>query len=171
MAVSFKINEFYVKQIALAIVSHIRARTLSGFDKDGKPFKPYSTNTFAMPRAAVNNRTYATLRQANKLDYFKRDGMLFVAVKGGYKDYKAAKRPGDGGKVNLTDTGQMLRALTVLEASNNKIKIGFSAESEAKKMEYNLKYGRDILGVTDKELNEIVEKFSLQPDFWELNIN
>ena len=44
------------KALAQLLVAAIKQNTLDGFDKDGKPFKPYSTRPFAMPYAAVVNK-------------------------------------------------------------------------------------------------------------------
>jgi len=144
-----------------AVVNHIRDRTLAGKDKDGKPFKAYSTNDFAMPSGAITQRAIKALEKSGNLIWFKRNDSEWVLIKGGYKVLKAVKRPSHGGVVNLTDSGKMLADLTVIAYPADGIRIGFNREEEAEKAGWNLARGRDIFGVEDSVLEDMAEQYLL----------
>lgn len=66
--------------------------------------------------------------------------------------------------VNMRLTGQMLADLDILEFDGNRIKIGFSDETETAKA-YNHQTGdtvprRPFFGLTESELNNIIDEFS-----------
>ena len=61
-----------------------------------------------MPAGAATKRALDTLDKSGGLVWFKTSGGAnWVVVKDGYKALKTALRPGDGGKVNLSLTGDM----------------------------------------------------------------
>ena len=118
------------KQLAVQIRNAIQRNTMEGFDKDGKPFKAYSTNPFSMPYYAIHNKDKFKkyfLKQDDKAHIFRKQKtgkMLWVLFKGGYSEYKkvlAAKKPKKAG-VNLFYTGQMIEALKVLSTTEHLIK-------------------------------------------------
>lgn len=146
--------------LGTAIVNHIRDRTLEGKDKDGKAFKHYSTNTFAMPSGAITKRALSALDKAGDIIWFTtKTGAEWVLIKGGYKRLKAVKRPSHGGTVNLTDTGKMMADLTVISYPADGIRIGFNRAENAQKASWNIEMGRDFFGIEDSELEKMAEKF------------
>lgn len=68
----------------------------------------------------------------------------------------ADKTPKD---VNLTLSGDMLDAIEVLETSTGRIQIGFKTAFENDKSVWVERKGFRFLGVTDKELNQILKDF------------
>jgi hypothetical protein len=62
-------------------------------------------------------------------------------------------------KVNLTLSGDMLDSLVVLETSTGRIKIGFDTSFENDKSVWVERKGFRFLGLSDKELNDIVNRF------------
>jgi hypothetical protein len=140
------------------IVAIIKQRTLEGIDKDGNPFKPYSTRPFAMPAGAMTQRTRKSLYKDGKIQYFKRNGKLWVVVKDGYAGFKKVNnnKTAYDGTVNLSATGDMMRGITVLSASNNTITIGTTRTEAAKKLMWNIDKGRNPLGITASDLNDPV---------------
>jgi len=99
---------------------------------------------------------------ANTLAGIDKDGLPFKVYQGKYVMLKKLKRPGDGGKVNLSDTGRMLGALTPLSVSGNKITIGFKRGEEAEKMQDNISMGRNPMGLPAQDLHKLVDKYSSQ---------
>lgn len=121
--------------IASEIVDKIVARTKKGVDKNGDKFAPYSK------------------------DYVK---SLNFKIGGKSK-----------GNVNLTLSGDMLAALDYLDLKKKKITIGYeNGSNENAIADGNIRgtYGsskpssahaRDFLGISDKELGDILKKFPL----------
>ncbi len=143
-----------LKRIGLHILSMIRDRTAKGIDKDGKPFKPYSTNPFKMPYAVATKSAVKKLIQDGKAILFNRGGTKFVLIKSGYLDYKKLVYNGTSydGTVNLMLTGRMLQDLNVLRFDNNQIIIGFNNMEMAQRAMFNINRGRDFLGLSDADL-------------------
>lgn len=116
------------RNIAADVLKTIKDRTLKGYDKDGKPFAPYSA-TYAKQKGQTN--------------------------------------------VDLKDTGEMLKALKVLDIGFGYIVIGFDESTKQNgKIEGNIKgtYGnkspipgkaRDFLGISNKDLEFILSKYPL----------
>lgn len=159
-----KFNNSAALNAGLRIVRLIQDRTADGLDKDGNSFIDYSTKDFAMPAAAATKRARKILVDNDSLRYFRRDGYDFswIVVIGGYVAYKAAvykQSGGSGDKVNLSLTGEMMRSMTVLETSDNRIVIGFDDAAMAQRMFYNIEKGRDPMGLSDVDLQdeELVE--------------
>lgn len=134
-----------LEAIGTEIISQIRKRTFkNNVDKNGDPFPEYST---AYKKSV---------------------------------DYKAA---GKSGRVNLTLSGDMLAALEVLEVGKNKLKIGYqNGTTENGKADGNIRgtYGkpranpkkaRDFLGISDDELNKILEKYPVESNRAEARAN
>jgi len=159
MKIKVKIPNLTKQLLGLEIVKHIRKRTLEGKDKDGKPFKEYSTRHFAMPSGATTKAALNRLESAGKLFWFKKGESEWVVIEGGYKALKAAWKPQFGGTVNLTLTGQMMKDLSVIELSSDVITIGFNKEENAEKALWNIDRGRDFLGIEDKELEKLAAKY------------
>lgn len=145
-----------IKTLALKFISIIRARTLRGLDKQGNPFKPYSTKPLAIPSGAITKRAAKELVKSQEAAYFERNGKLWIVIQGGYKAAKAAmkKQTDWDGTVNLSLSGAMLKDLTPLTYdTEGNITIGFASTENAKKARYNRFYGREFLGLTDAEMN------------------
>jgi len=141
-----------------ALVKVIRARTLSGLDKHGREFKPYSTKTFAMPAGGATKRARQILVKDGAIQYFTTgSGSLWMLVNG-YLALKRAtyKKTGWNGQVNLTMTGQMLGSMTVIEQGDNTVTIGFNRTEDALKAFWNIEKGRDFFGLSDEELRNPV---------------
>jgi hypothetical protein len=121
--------------IASEIIDKIVERTQKGIDKNGKGFAPYS-------KEYINS--------------------LNFKIGGKSK-----------GKVNLTLSGDMLAALALLDTSKKKITIGYekgTLENDIADGNIRGTYGksrakssqaRDFLGLSDKELGDILKKFPL----------
>ncbi len=165
--INVNINRFLTSEQAQRLGNKIelfiKERTLKGLDKDNKSFKPYSTRPFALPYASLPKYAAKRLYKTNQLSFFRRNGVLFVAVKSGYAKYKALRyaKTSYNGVVNLTLTGSMLRAFAVLDAKPNEIKIGFTRRNAAMVYYYNVMRGRDFLGIVASDLyglfNEVVK--------------
>lgn len=161
--IAFRIQNKAAGLLALDAISRITANTLAGIDKNGLPFKAYSSRPFAAPSGAFPKRVLAKLEETGELEWFRAaSGGLWVVVLGGYAMLKKLKRPGDGGKVNLSDTGRMLGSLTLLSANNNKITIGFTRREEAEKMQHNISIGRNPMGLPPKDWDVLIKKHSSQ---------
>lgn len=150
-------------RIGLRAIAFIRVRTQRGLDDSGAPFAPYGTTPFARPLGGITSRTRQAL--GNKLSLFKtKKGKLWALIDGGYKAYKEAARPQDSGIVNLTDTGTMMRALTIVKVdpATNTISIGFTRVEDALKAFYHNVEGvgksraiRHFMGLTPDERAEL----------------
>lgn len=159
MKIKVTIPNLSKQLLGLEIVKHIRKRTQEGRDKDGKPFKPYSTRYFAMPSGATTQAALKRLESAGNLFWYKKGKSEWVVIKGGYKALKAAWKPQFGGTVNLTLTGQMMKDLSVIALPKDGIQIGFNREENAEKALWNIDRGRDFLGMEDKELERLAAKY------------
>jgi hypothetical protein len=161
--IKFIIKPEILKRIGLIFIQKIQDRTAAGLDEKGEPFKAYSTNKFGMPSAAIPKRVKKMLTKNGQLTYYRRGGITFVLVHGGYAVLKAAmyQKTSYGGTVNLMQTGAMLRSMRVMTAGNNEITIGFGNSEDAAKAYYNLLMGREFLGVLpedwdDAEIQELL---------------
>lgn len=160
MKLKVNISDLVKKLMGIEIVNHIRNRTQDGKDKDGKAFKPYSTKPFAMPSGATTQLALKTLDNSDGLIWFTaKSGNKWIVVKDGYKALKQARRPQDGGTVNLTNDGQMMNDLAVIAIPRDGIDIGFNRAENAEKALWNIEAGRDFLGIEDSELEKIAEKY------------
>ncbi len=145
--------------LAKDIVNTIHDNTLAGKDKDGKPFKKYSSNPFAMPSGAATKRAIDSLDKSGGLVWFTtKDKAKWVVIKDGYKALKTALRPGDGGKVNLSLTGDMLNDMDVIAIGTNEVRIGFNREENAQKALWNIENDRDFFGIPDSEFKRLTKK-------------
>lgn len=113
-----------------------------------------------MPAAAVPKYAIKKLQSATRISYFKRNGILFATVKSGYAKYKMMlyAKTSYNGVVNLTLTGSMLRSFALLSAKANQIVLGFHRKQAAALYYYNVLKGRDMLGITRKNLIKITDK-------------
>lgn len=151
-----------MKRAGLRAIQLIRTRTLKGQGLDG-PFAGYGVNPFALPAGALTGQARAALK--GRLHYFKKpSGRLWVVVEGGYKAYKQARYPQDGGNVNLSATGAMLRAMTVTKVDGDTIQIGFTRQEEAEKAYWHNVTGagkrrviRRFMGLLDQEKEELAK--------------
>lgn len=158
MSVKVTISEQAMYRAGLLAVKMIRDRTLSGKDADGRPLKPYSTETFARPAGGLTKTARANLKPL--VSYFRRGGSLWMAVQGGYKAFKDAVY-GDSSTVNLQAEGHMLRSLTVLEpvdTASGVVRVGFTRSEEAEKAYWHNVSGagksraiRKFMGLTEAE--------------------
>lgn len=94
------------------------------------------------------------------------NGNKFEKYSEDYKDSLAFKAFGKTGKVNLTQSGQMLGTLDLIENKGNKIKIGWDDETENAKA-YNHNTGdtvkkRQFFGITAEDIKAIRDEF--KPD-------
>lgn len=156
------IEKSALRQIANMFTLIIKKRTQSGLDKDGAPFKPYSTKPFKMPSGAATKRAKRELMNKGELSYFKtQGGKLWIVVRSGYLGYKKAvySKTGFTGAPNLMMTGQMMGAFAPIVYSDTGFTLGFTRSEEAQKAFWNQQMGRDFLGMTEKELQspEIIE--------------
>ncbi len=160
------IAEVIKRRIGIRVVAAIKENTLRGIDKDGKPFAPYSEKPFAAPAGSLTQKVRARLDKDGKLTFFEKGDTKWVRVEGGYKLVKSIKRPSDGGVVNLTDTGKLLRGLRFLSIDNEgAIRIGWDDPELALLAYYHNVSGagkgrvvRKFLGIPDAELQAIAEE-------------
>jgi hypothetical protein len=152
-----------LRQIGLRTIAFIRERTLKGIDADGALFHPYSTTPFARPYGGITQRTKANLGDRLQVFTNPKSGKLWAVIEGGYEEYKRAAYPSDSG-VNLTATGAMLRALTIVsvDEGTNTVVIGFARAEEAEKALYHDQIGagprrviRHFMGVSPSEREEL----------------
>lgn len=166
MAKGIDIADVVKRRVGLRVLARIKERTLQGIDAHGKPFAGYSEKTFAAPAASLGKKVFATLDKAGKLSFFHQEQTLWARVEGGYKLVKATKRPADGGVVNLTDTGKLLRGLRLLSIDEQgAIRIGWDDPELALLAYYHNVSGagpgrvvRKFLGIADPELIPIVQE-------------
>lgn len=178
MSNAIEIAEIIKRRVGIRVVARIKERTLEGIDKDGKPFAGYSEKPFAAPAGSIPQKVRARLDKDGKLSFFNKDNKRWVFVQGGYKLLKAVKRPGDGGVVNLTDTGKLLRGLRFLSIGNDgEIRIGWGDPELALLAYYHNVSGagkgrvvRKFLGLPDDEIELIVrEEFAREREAIALN--
>lgn len=157
MKIKVKIDQRLMTLFGTAVANHIRERTLEGKDKDGKPFKQYSTISFAMPSGAMTQVALKALEKGGNLTWFTtKSGSEWVIVKGGYKKYKEVAKP-KSKNVNLSFKGTMLADLTLINVKDDSISIGFNRSEEAQKAVWNIERGRDFFGIEENELSKLGE--------------
>jgi len=167
--------------IALKIREAIVENTLAGKDKDGKPFKPYSTRPFKMPYGAISNKKKLKANRDN-VRYFtnRKTGGLWVTWLKGYSDYKFMMRGNN--RPNLQLSGGLLKSFSVLKVAEKGnsgrtskletsygsfevpipaevyIELGWKKEERGKIAYYNKLKGRDMLGLPQNQLENIVKE-------------
>ena len=123
-----KLPKAYLERVGRAAVNKILERTAKGLDKNGKKFTPYSDEYKSSDDFMLANKSQST--------------------------------------VNLKMMGEMLADLSVLSAGNGTIILGFpDAEQRAKanghvtgKQHSGKLPVRDFLGVSDREIEEILAR-------------
>lgn len=166
MAKGIDLTDIVKRRAGIRIIARIKERTLAGIDKDGKPFAGYSEKPFAAPVGSFTKKVFARLDKDGKLSFYNEDKTLWARVEGGYKLVKSIKRPADGGVVNLTDTGRLLRGLRLLSTDENgAIRIGWDDPELALLAYYHNVSGagagrvvRKFLGLPDPEIAVIVQE-------------
>lgn len=145
-----------LKKIGNILVRKILDRTAQGIDYEGKEFKDYSRNTFALPAGAVTKRARKILAKNGQLSWFRKGGSRWIVVQGGYRNLKMATyaQTSYNGTVNLTATGEMMRSMKVIHTGDNEITIGFKDAENAAKAYYNKLMGREFLGVLPDDWND-----------------
>lgn len=155
--VKIEYSQQQLKRIGLHLVSLIRDRTAKGKDKDGFPFKEYSKRPFAIPYANATKAAVKQLVKEGKAVLFMRNGKKMALIKTGYLDYKQLvyKNTGYDGTVNLMLTGRMMQDLNVIQLDNNRIVIGFNNAEMAQRAGFNAMRGREFLGLSNADLNDV----------------
>lgn len=95
-------------------------------------------------------------RTSKGLDIY---GRPFIPYSKVYKDSLDFRNAGKTEKVNLTLTGEMVNLLMVLSTGAGWIKIGFDDRQENDKASYNRQHGRNFMGITEKDVNNIVKRY------------
>ena len=157
------LEQKYLLKLGKQMITLIQKRTQSGYDIEDKEFIPYSKKPFAMPVGAMTKRTLKALslkRNKDEVVFFRKEGRaLWVVIKGGYYRYKQFAKTNAAGysvdTVSLTMSGSMLRSLTVINASNNQIKIGFNNTAEASKAIWNIAKGRNFFGLSPNDIKKL----------------
>jgi hypothetical protein len=170
MATEIRLRAYFDPQalyrIGLKAINAIRERTQKGIGADGRAWQGYSEKPFARPLAGITGKAQKSLGKRLHIFTTKR-GALWAIIEGGYKAYKRAAYPQDGGTVNLTVSGGMLGALAVVgtDPATNTVRVGFSRQDAAELALYHnvLGAGRSrvlhrFLGLTDAELQRIAEE-------------
>lgn len=162
-----KLDAKTLRRLGGLIIRRIVLRTTEeGLDAKGRPFKPYSTRTFAMPAGATTKRALVVLEKSGALSYFTtKAGNLWVLIEGGYAALKSAEfaKAGGAGGVNLSRTGSMLRSLTVtgIDEGRGIVSIGFARVDAAERAYYVIEQGRDFLGIREEEIAADPEMLSI----------
>ena len=160
-----------MNKVGFYAISLIKERTGQGKDAKGADFKDYSRNPFAMPYGFLkkHKRKVDDFVASGKMQIITRDGkQTWVVIKEGYSFYKEHfSRNYEGGKVNLKLSGEMLKAMTVTGSDGKSFTIGWVRPELAERAFYNEEKGREFLGLTDDDLNEIYEfiKDDIEFDF------
>lgn len=167
------LNPSVMKKIALQVIAFIHENTAKGLDHSGRPFLPYSTETFSMPAGAFFAST--TARQRAKLNAegdlsfrtSRSNGKRYVSIEGGYLNWKRAKNPSFRNVVDLVDTGKMLRDLSIVRLEKDSATIGFLSQESALRAYYHNVAGtgkkkkiRQFLGITPAQEGIVREIFS-----------
>lgn len=161
------LEQKYLLKLGKQMITLIQKRTQSGYDIEDKEFIPYSKKPFAMPVGAINKGVLKKLmykKNRNEVIFFnKNKDKLWVVIKGGYYRYKQFAKTNNSGysvdTVSLTMSGSMLRSLTVINASNNQIKIGFNNTDEANKAYWNIQKGRNFFGLSPNDIEKLDTKY------------
>lgn len=150
-------NDNQINKIALHCLKLINDRTLKGIDKDGEPFKAYSNKPFKMPFSRGTKRALDDLIKRGEAQVIKQNGVVYVIVKTGYLGYKKAymQKTSYDGTVNMTLTGEMMRNFTVIETNDNSFTLGFTDTEMAQRAVYNQQKGRDFIGLSNADLNDL----------------
>ena len=169
------------KKLAKKIRDKIVANTKEGKDKDGNKFTEYSDKPFAMPYGAVTNKKKLK-NNKSVVSYFINPNTkgLWVTWLNGYKQYKEIMYGHN--KVNLLNTGGMLRSFTTLNITQKgdsggtstlktnfgdfqipipeevRITLGWTDKEKAKIAYYNKLKGRDMFGLAKTDLDKIVDR-------------
>ena len=138
MQITARVSPQKMKLIALRGAQMLQENMDAGIDEDGKPFAPYSTNTFARPLGGIPKRARELLDGAGKLTEFtaKSSGKLWALIEGGYKALKEAMYPGESDVVNFLASGRTRKALRTTFVGENAATLGYSTEEAAKIMYY-----------------------------------
>ena len=137
-----------LQTIGTRVIGAIIDNTSKGIDRFGKPFRKYSIKPFAMPYPAyLNFSTKASIKRNKKnesVSYFKRDGALFVVIKGGYNALKKERFQTGDNTVNLQVRGArgggMLGELVTGDIKENSITVKFkTSEKTTAQYEYEAK--------------------------------
>jgi len=159
-----------LQTIGTRVIGAIIDNTSKGIDRFGKPFRKYSIKPFAMPYPAyLNFSTKASIKRNKKnesVSYFKRDGALFVVIKGGYNALKKERFQTGDNTVNLQVRGArgggMLGELVTGDIKENSITVKFKTSETADLAYYHTVAGvgkskviRDFLGLPPSQLAEI----------------
>lgn len=111
-----------------------------------------------MPAGAALTKAIKTLEKDKQLVWFKKKETEWILIKGGYAVYKRAAKPASGTTVNLSFTGKMLRDMSVIEARNGRVKIGWNRQELAVRAGHNVDLGRDFLGIPENDLKTLSER-------------
>jgi len=176
-----------IQAVAKQIKEKILENVAKGIDRFGQPFIPYSEKPFKMPYASamragvskddINDKTKANIFTKK----WRGKNWLWVTWLGGYKQYRRLIKK-QTEPVNLNINGYMLKNIyaraesirsffevdmsefdsnligkLVVDIPEFDVIIGFS-ETKAEKIALNnILRAREFLGLTDKEVNEILE--------------
>ena len=155
--ITFTISEKDLRFLGTVGVQIIQERTEAGFDKDGNPFDPYSTDWFAMPAGGMlkkDRKIMDDLNRSGDLSYFRTNaGRLWMLVRG-YDLFKKYFNPTEYvGFVNLRGKGDMLDSMVVIKVDKKKgtFQIGWEDPGLAERAYFNELRGREFLGFTKEE--------------------
>lgn len=151
-----KLDEQLLRRIGLRAVEMIVERTQQeNLDASGNAFAPYSTRPFAMPVGGGARTAIGRLVKGGLAEYFTtKKGTLWAIITGGYAAYKRERYGQDGGRVNLTATGSMMRAVRIVAISGSTVTIGFARDEEAQKAAFVQKR-RVFMGLTADQQTEL----------------
>lgn len=174
-----------IRAFADLVLNKIKERTMRGVGADGQPFKPYSTHPFSMPYGAVASlqKMQKAIKNKDARTFQRSGGALWIVWTGGYKSYKSYMQPNtDTNVVNLMFSGSMLRNFKVLDTNSTpifvdlaelnitgisgtyelaipaiEVVLGFDDNALREIAYQNILKGRDFLGLTDTEINEVFD--------------
>lgn len=162
---------------AFRVIALIKENTNKGLDKNGQPFRPYSTKPFAMPGGALQEylgskfNSFVKNEQNGHWYITKKNGRIGYIVLGGYFALKSARFATGAGIVDLqvrgVRGGGMLSGINIVAEDASSITIGFSNEDAAKLALYHTRLGagksrviRDFFGITPEQVKQIRDEIA-----------
>jgi hypothetical protein len=139
------------KRLASNTLATVKLRTSRGISSTGIAFKEYSTKSLYV--------AFKGARLKPKGGRISRTGKS-IFYKDGYRQYKQESRKrsgksGESAEVDLVLSGQLMNNLVILEATENRFRIGLTKHVQHYGYEVNKK--RPYIGLTDDEINILVD--------------
>ena len=145
-----------------------------GKDSKGNPWKKYSTKPMLIGYPKTGGTSVAKIvykklagskTKRRDLKWVTVKGRKLFELSGGYLEAKKIFAPEQGGKVDFTVKGDMMRSIGVVNKSSNEniitVTVGARNDLEKKKLEGNEKKRPGILLPSDSEIKKVEKTLSL----------